>query len=172
MTLLRSILGRTWPLIAALAAAAMLGVAHAAETFGHLAPCELCLKQREVYWAALWVGLLGWRLDLLLPGRRWAAIFSGVLALIFLFQVGLAGYHAGVEWKWWPGPQSCTGQGKASVQALTALLSGAKIRGPSCDVAAWRGLGLSMAGWNALAAAGLVVLSLVACMNGWRRKDA
>jgi LPXTG-motif cell wall-anchored protein len=163
-------LGPTWPIWGAIAAAAMLAIAHASQTFGHLAPCELCLKQRDVYWAALLVGILGWRLELALPGRRFGPIFSLLLAVVFLYQAGLAGYHAGVEWKWWPGPQSCTGQGRASAADIAALLQGAAIRGPSCDVAAWRGLGLSMAGWNSLAALGLAVLSAAAGVMGWRRK--
>ena len=33
----------------------------------------------------------------------------GVLALVLLFGAGLAAYHAGIEWKWWPGPQDCSG---------------------------------------------------------------
>ena len=41
-----------WPVLAALASAAMLAAAHAFETFGGYAPCMLCLRQREVYWAA------------------------------------------------------------------------------------------------------------------------
>jgi disulfide bond formation protein DsbB len=167
MTVVRLFIGRLWPLWAAIAAAAMLAIAHAAESFGHLPPCQLCLRQREVYWVALWVGVLGWRLELALPHRRFGAVFCGALALIFLYQAGLAGYHAGVEWKWWPGPQSCSGQGKASAQDLAALLNGAQIKGPSCEVAAWRGLGLSMAGWNALAALGLAVLSAASCAVAW-----
>ena len=170
MSLIRRILGPWWPFWAALAAAAMLAIAHGFQTFGHLLPCELCLKQRTVYWVALAVGIIGWRLELAMPGRRFAAVFAGLLAVVFLFQAGLAGYHAGVEWKWWPGPQSCSGQGRADAQALAALMSGAAVKAPNCDVAAWRWLGLSMAGWNALIALGLAVLSLIALATGWRKR--
>jgi disulfide bond formation protein DsbB len=55
-----------------------------------------------------------------------------------------------------------------SAGALNALMTGAKVARPSCDVAAWRGLGLSMAGWNALAALGLAAVSFVAA--GGRRR--
>ena len=55
-------LNPTWPLIAALASLAMLAAAHAFETFGHLAPCDLCLKQRTVYWVAAALGLVGYGL--------------------------------------------------------------------------------------------------------------
>src|SRR5215469_13662187 len=51
-----------WPLAAACASAAMLAAAHAFETFGHLAPCHLCFYQRDVYWWALAVGVVGFAL--------------------------------------------------------------------------------------------------------------
>lgn len=149
-----------WLFLAALASAAMLAVAHAFQTFGGLVPCELCLRQREVYWTALTLALVS-----LVVGRFWRAararrIACALLALIFLFGAGLAAYHAGVEWKWWPGPTTCTGGGAVSADAMADLLGGKKIRGPSCDKAAWVFLGLSMAGWNALASLALCVISL------------
>jgi disulfide bond formation protein DsbB len=156
----------TWqPLLAALAAGALLGIAHAFEKLGGLAPCALCLKQREVYWAALALGLVGFMASRVLPGRRTLRIVAALLMLVFLWQVGLASYHAGVEWKWWPGPQSCSGHAVAKAEDLTALLNGAPIKGPSCEKAAWRMLGLSMAGWNALAALMLAGLSAFALIT-------
>jgi disulfide bond formation protein DsbB len=144
--------GRWWPALAAVAAVFMLVAAHAFETFGHYPPCELCLKQRDVYWAILWVGL-----GLAVATRLrpvWLRAACAVLALLFLAECALAAYHAGVEWKWWPGPSTCTGAGVKEVTAadMTALLSGKPQHIVQCDVAAWRFLGLSMAGWNALAA--------------------
>lgn len=139
----------------------MLAAAHAFETFGGLAPCHLCLYQRDAYWAAVSVGVLGFALGYM--RLKWAGrAADGILALIFLVGAGVAAYHAGVEWKWWPGPASCTGAGTIDASALNAFLNGAKIRPPSCDVAAWRMLGVSMAGYNTLASAGLAVLSLIA----------
>ena len=161
---LRPIL-RHWPLAAALASAGMLAIAHAFQTFGHLAPCELCLKQRTVYWVALALGLAG-TAAVVAARKGWASVAAClVLALVFLFGAGLAGFHAGVEWKWWPGPTTCTGAGKVGMGALTSLLHGAKIHGPQCDVAAWRMLGLSMAGWNALVSLGLAGLSVMAARH-------
>lgn len=162
------VLNPVWPLLAAIASALMLAVAHGFQNFGHLAPCELCLKQREVYWVALAVGLVGFALGRGLKRPLLINLSSLLLGLIFLFGAGLAGYHAGVEWKWWPGPQACTGQGRATVAAVTALLNGARITGPSCDVAAWRMLGISMAGWNAVVSLGLAVASIGAM--GARRR--
>lgn len=150
-----------WPLAGACASAAMLAAAHAFETFGGLAPCHLCYYQRDVYWVALCVGVVGFALGYMrLAWARRAA--DGLLALIFLASMGLAAYHAGVEWKWWPGPASCTGGGAVNAGQLAAFMNGAKLNMPQCDVAAWRLFGLSMAGYNAIISLGLTVLSVVA----------
>ena len=159
-----------WPLVAAVASAAMLAVAHGFETFAGMAPCALCYRQREVYWVALAVGLVGYALSRLVRPAATRRIACALLLLIFLFGTGLAAYHAGVEWKWWPGPTTCTG-GAAGVDAgaMADLLAGKRIRPPSCDKAAWVWLGLSMAGWNALASLGLSGLSLAALLRRYRR---
>ena len=153
---------RLWPALAALIALLMLAVAHAFETFGHYPPCELCLKQRDVYWAILWIGAC-----LAIATRfkpEWLRAACGLLALLFLGECVLASYHAGVEWKWWPGPTSCTSAGVHKVTAadMSALLAGAQQHVVQCDVAAWRVLGLSMAGWNAVAALVFTAASLFA----------
>src|SRR5436305_15047939 len=96
-----------WLVVALASSAAMLAVAHAFETFGHMAPCSLCLKQREVYWAAMALAAVG--LALSLARSRLTAVFCAVLALLFAYGAGLAVYHAGAEWKFWPGPASCSG---------------------------------------------------------------
>ena len=53
------LLTRWWTAFALAASLAMLGAAHAFERFGGLEPCNLCLKQREVYWGAVVVAVLG-----------------------------------------------------------------------------------------------------------------
>lgn len=141
----------------------MLAIAHAFETFGRLAPCELCLHEREVYWVAAGVAAAGSAASLTsLKTGRWT---DGALALIFLGGAVLAGYHAGVEWKFWPGPASCTG-GLVQVSGadLARMLNGGPIAVPQCDKPAWVFLGLSMAGWNALISLKLTVLSVLAAI--------
>ena len=150
-----------WPLAGACASAAMLAGAHAFETFGGYAPCHLCLYQRDVYWVALGVGVAGFILGYMrLKWARPAA--DALLALIFLVSMGVAAYHAGVEWKWWPGPASCTGAGKVTADALKDFLNQTKVSTPQCDQAAWTMFGISMAGYNAVISLGLVVLSVLA----------
>ncbi len=150
-----------WLLWAAGLSAVMLAVAHGFETFGHLPPCELCLHQREGYWATGYEGLIGYGL------ARWRVALSrgllGLSAALFALETALAAYHAGVEWRWWPGPASCTGvHSHVTAADMARLLSGASVHVVQCDQAAWRLLGLSMAGWNALAALALTVATLVA----------
>ncbi len=162
---LRALIDRcleNWPLVAALSSALMLAIAHGFETFGHLAPCTLCLKAREVYWVALTVGSIGLAAGLLIKDDRIRRLASLLLAGIFLFGVGVAIYHAGAEWKFWPGPKTCASGAIPKLTSLSAVLKGGTITAPACDKAAWIFMGLSMAGWNALVSLKLTILSLLA----------
>lgn len=154
-----------WPVLAFAACAIMLGAAHAFETFGKLAPCLLCLKQREVYWVTGTVALI----TVVLSRTAWADRVRKPLILLiglgFLYGAGVAAYHAGAEWKWWPGPAACAAGGAASADDLVAMLKGAKIAAPSCDKAVWIFLGLSMAGWNAVISLGLAIASAFAAFR-------
>jgi len=163
MSSLRRSVFRSWPLVAALLAMLMLATAHGFETFGGLRPCHLCLEQRQVYWIAAAIGVIGWLAGRFVKGKHVIAITSLILALVFLYEAGLAAYHAGVEWKFWPGPQTCSGaaSARADINAISGLLGGARITAPRCDVAPWTLAGVSMAGWNALAALVLAVLSAI-----------
>ena len=163
-SLLRPFLAR-WRLCALAASAVMLAIAHAFETFGHMAPCELCLKQRTVYWVAAGVALAAMILVRLPAGARLRQPSDAVLALVFLVGAGIAAYHAGVEWKFWPGPQSCTGTGSVDLKSLQDLLNNRLNNIVRCDQPAWVFLGLSMAGWNAIASLVLAGLSLAAARS-------
>jgi disulfide bond formation protein DsbB len=156
-----------WRLVAVLVAAIMLAIAHGFQTFGGYQPCTLCLRQREVYWAAGALGLAFMVLVRLPGGPRLRQLTCWVLGLVFLAGFAIAVYHAGAEWKFWPGPSTCSsaGAGGVSAQAMQALLNGAKIRPPACDQAVWVFAGLSMAGWNAVASLILVVLSVAAALR-------
>jgi disulfide bond formation protein DsbB len=159
-----------WTLTAACASAAMLAAAHAFENFGGLLPCHLCLYQRDVYWAALSVGVAGFLLGYMRLG--WVGRLATImLALIFLLGAGVAAYHAGVEWKWWPGPASCSGGGQVNAGDLASFLAGAKAQPPRCDQAAWVMLGLSMAGWNCLISLALAALSALAARREPRHDE-
>lgn len=159
-----------WPLLALIASAAMLATAHIFQRLGY-APCLLCLKQREVYWVAGAVALGVMVVTrVVLKSARWRAVLNLILGAIFLVGVGVAVYHAGVEWKFWPGPEACAPDSGVSADDIGALLAGEEVELPACDKPAWVFLGLSMAGWNALASLALAVLSLAAARKEWSRR--
>jgi disulfide bond formation protein DsbB len=141
-----------------------------------LAPCPLCLEQRIAYYvsiplaAAVWftAGRLG------APSARVAAAGLGIIALAMLLNAGLGFYHAGIEWKWWLGPQECSG-------TLDPLAPGGDLfdnlrKGDfsvvRCDEAAWRdpfGL-LSLAGYNVLISLGLAITAARGALAAWHGK--
>ncbi len=65
-------------------------------------------------------------------------------------------YHAGVEWHFWAGPSACTG---SAFQIVGKLDLNAHV--VSCDHAAWRLFGISMAGYNAIISLGAAVIAAV-----------
>jgi disulfide bond formation protein DsbB len=156
---------------AALILAAALATIAGALVFEHvvgLQPCPLCLRQRIPYYAAMPVALA----TALLPARgRWAQLGLGVLALIFLVSAALGVQHAGVEWGWWPGPSDCAGAPAPSPGGMGDFLNRLQTtRVVSCTEAAWRFLGLSLAGWNVVISLGLVGLALAAAWLGSTRR--
>ncbi len=149
----------TIALILGLAALALILGALGFQYLDHLPPCEMCMWQRYPHIAAGIVGIGGFLLlrANLLPASAASAIAIATALLIAVS--GLIGvYHAGVEWHFWPGPQSCTG---AAFHVSGTLDLNAPV--VMCDRAAWRLFGLSLAGYNAilsfaLAAAGLILV--------------
>src|ERR1700677_3686069 len=96
---------RRWPYVALAVSAAMLAVAHAFQTFGGLEPCHLCLKQREVYWAAMGVAAIALPAALTRYRAPAPRIGSLILAVVFGYGAYLAAFHSGAEWHWWPAPE-------------------------------------------------------------------
>jgi disulfide bond formation protein DsbB len=121
-------------------------------------PCELCLKERYPYYAALPLAALA--VFFARNGKTAVArTILGLLAALFVGNAILGGYHAGVEWKFWPGPTDCTGDFvKASSMAefQKQLQTTRVVR---CDEVAIRILGLSLAGWNVLVSGGLALIA-------------
>lgn len=166
------LLTRWWTAFALAASLALLAAAHAFERFEGLAPCNLCLKQREVYWGAVLIALCATVWHLVSRGSRGTPrIAAFLLAVVFATGAVTAVYHTGGELKWWELPATCSGGGDVNLESLAALALGT---GPVekivlCDAVTWKFLGLSMAGWNALISAALAVFSLLAAK---RPKDA
>lgn len=157
---------RWWSVIALVCALGLLGAAHAFQTFAHLSPCHLCLKQRDIYWIAAGVSLVATVWAVFTGAKGPPRVFSFVLFAVFATGCAIAIFHMGGEQKWWALPATCTGASDdVSIDSIAAMLSGNKVKAPQCDVVAWRFLGLSMAGWNALISGGLAVLSLIASLR-------
>lgn len=140
--------------------AATVGGALAFQHIGGYIPCKLCLGQRIPYY----VGVPLMAVAFLSSTMGWPAwVTRGLLivgGLIMVWSLYLGIHHSGVEWGWWAGPTDCgavdapadTG-GKGVLDALDDFVP------PSCDKAALRILGLSFAGWNAVASLILAVIA-------------
>lgn len=165
--------GRPWlsgALVVAAAAIVTILGAFFFEFVVGLPPCPLCLEQRVPYYAvipaALLVAFMAW--------RRWPAPFVRLglfgLAALMIWGAGLGIYHAGAEWGFWQGPTTCA-QPTLIARNPAELMRQLQAAKPlaDCTVAAWRFLGLSLAGWNALIAAALALVALVAASRPHER---
>ena len=119
------------------------------EYYGYL-PCELCLMQRWAYYAAIPLSAV----LLAIPSRPAMRLGLIVLCAVWLGSMVFGAYHAGVEWKWWPGPDTCTGSG-----ALSDGLPDLSKPVVMCDEPAIRIFGLSLAGWNAIISLALAAIA-------------
>lgn len=174
MTRLYQLLTRWWTAFALAASLAMLGAAHAFERFAGLAPCNLCLKQREVYWAAVAIaGAATFWAVFSRASRGTPRIASFLLAAVFFTGAITAGFHAGGELHWWALPATCSAAPSTTIDlsALSALADGTAEMKPivGCGDVPWSMLGISMAGWNFLISLALAIFSLLAAK---RPKDA
>ncbi len=157
-----------WGAAALFAAAAIILAALAFEHIGGYRPCPLCLQQRYAYYAG--IPLLFGALVLVSAGqRKLAGVVFALVAAGFLANTGLAIYHAGVEWKFWAGPETC----QFALEPLGAGPGGLlkqleSVRVIRCDEAPWRFLGLSFAGWNVVLSLLLSLSAFTAARLSWR----
>jgi disulfide bond formation protein DsbB len=148
--------------IAAVGAATIMGAWYFQYVLG-LAPCPLCLEQRVAYYVSVpLAAVVAIAAGRGAPRSVLAAGFA-IIALAMLFNAGLALFHAGVEWKWWPGPQECSGAPDVLAPSGDLLqdLEKGRISVVRCDEAAWRdpfGL-LSLAGYNVLISLALAAVA-------------
>lgn len=149
------------------AMAATVGSALAFQYIGGYIPCKLCYEQRIPYYVGVPLMLLA-VLAAVFKLPVWitrALLVIGGLLMVYGLYLGV--FHSGVEWGWWPGPTDCTNVagpvdtgGKGVLDALDKFVP------PSCDKAALRILGLSLAGWNAIAS---LILAAIALRGAFKR---
>jgi disulfide bond formation protein DsbB len=147
-------------------AVATIGGAWIFEALGH-APCELCLKQRIPYYAAIPLAAAT-----ALAAQRGAARLARVgfilVALLFVAGAALAFYHSGVELKIFAGPTECTGALKKASSFGDFRSQLEKMKVPRCDAPTLFVLGFTLSNWNVLISAALAA----AAVAGWRRSSA
>jgi disulfide bond formation protein DsbB len=122
------------------------------ERYGGYAPCPLCLQERYAYYFAVPATVIAF-FTARAESFTLTRILLVLIALAFLINAAVGVYHSGVEWKWWPGPTSCSG-GTAvewGQGGIAQDIENAKV--VSCSEAHWRFVGLSFAGWNAVISA-------------------
>ena len=152
-----------WPFITLFASGALLAAAHAFERIGGLAPCPLCLDQREWHWAVVGASVLGIAWVRFVPTRAWLGAF--VIGLVYVGAAGMAGYHFAVEQHWITAQCEVTPAGD-----LTFDLN-AEFVAPSCDTPAWTLFGVSMAGYNGLISFALMLASFAVAFAPRSRAD-
>jgi disulfide bond formation protein DsbB len=146
----------------ALAAAATIGGALVFEHAWGYIPCKLCLTQRNPYYIAIPLALAA---SVLPP--KWGQAGLWLLALVFVVSAGLGAYHSGVEWGFWAGPSDCGGAPASGAGNMGDFLNQLQTtRVVSCTEAAWRFLGLSLAGWNVLISLALAAFAVWAARQG------
>jgi disulfide bond formation protein DsbB len=135
-----------------------------------LPPCPLCLEQRNGYYVSVPLAALLWLGAGHGAARKVLLLGFLVIAAAMLWTSGVAAYHAGVEWKFWPGPQDCSGpiSNFGTTQDLLKQLG--RISLVRCDVASWRFLGLSLAGWDVPVSLGLAIVALWGAKTAWARR--
>ena len=140
--------------------AVVILAALAFQYLGGYVPCELCLKERWPYYIGIPVAVLAAVSSARDMPQSLTRGLLGLLAVVLLVGAGLSIYHAGVEWKFWEGPSSCTSSIDSVAKSTGDLLNDlSNQHGPSCSAAALRVLGLSLAGWNVIVC---LILSAIA----------
>ncbi len=135
---------------------------------GGYVPCMLCLIERYAYYAG--IPVLFAALVLTAGGyHRTAAVLFFLVGVAFLANTGLGVYHAGAEWKFWPGPATCGGGESITTSAGSLLNDIQNIKVIKCDEAALRFLGISFAGWNVVASALLMAMAFGAAFAAGTR---
>jgi len=124
---------------------ALMAGALGSQYIGHLFPCEMCHWQRWPHYTAIALAAIAFAVPEKPLGRALVA-----LALVAILTSGAIGvFHAGVEYKWWPGITRCAApmtSGNAA-DLLAQIMATPMIQ---CDVPQWTLAGISLAGFNAI----------------------
>ncbi len=158
-------------LVALLGAATILGAFIFEYGFGYR-PCPLCLDQRIAYYVSIPLALM----IALGAGhgasRKVLTLAFGAIVIAMLINAVLGIYHSGIEWQWWAGPAECSGPLNSIGSAGGLLQQLNSVRVIRCDEAAWRFLGLSLAGYNVLISVALIGIAVKGMLASIRAAKA
>jgi disulfide bond formation protein DsbB len=136
-----------------------------------LAPCPLCLEQRYAFYVCVPLAALLWLGASHGASKKVLVLGFLVIAGFMLWNTGLASYHAGIEWKWWQGPTDCSGP-IDKIGSVTSMMNQLqRISLVRCDEAAWRFLGISMAGYDVVVSLGLAAVAAWGAKAAWARQE-
>ena len=170
-------LARTQPVVASAATIAVVGIltilgAYYFQYVLGYRPCPLCLEQRLAYYVTIpLAAMILLRLSVG-PSHKVITLALLSIAAAMLWNAGLGVYHSGVEWQWWPGPQDCSGAAPDFSTGGSLIDQINRTRVVRCDEAAWRFLGLSLAGYNVLISLALALVALWGAAAAWKSRAA
>ena len=138
--------------------------------FGY-APCPLCLEQRWPYYVGVPIAFILAFVGDRLPAKIMVAALL-LLTALFIYGCGLGIYQAGAEWNYWLGPANCAagniGSNPANVGGLLDAIDTSTV--VSCTNPSLRIAGLSLAGWNAIVMAVMVLITLKGALSAARSR--
>ena len=144
-----------------------LAAAYISELGFGLDPCILCLYQRIPYVLIAAIGLVVIMLEHKQINRFISLLFAVAVLLLFS-ESGLAFYHVGVEQHWWASVFEACKMDFGTTNDPSALLAQIEqTQAARCDEIAWQDpvIGLSMAGWNVVYAAGMGILTIIIALK-------
>ena len=158
-------LQKYWFYLVALFSIISLGSAFIAEFYFNLAPCEMCLKQREPYY----IIILGFIFITIVRWQKRVWFYIGV-QIISIYGLFYSVWHVGIENQLLSGPAGCS-SGLNITNSVSSLkeqiLSKPVI---NCEDIAWSIFGLSAATINSILLFLIFILNAIYLRNNYGKK--
>ena len=158
-------LQKYWFYIVSFFSVVALASAFIAEFYFDLAPCEMCLKQREPYY----IIIAGFILIAIFKWQQHIWFYLGV-QLISIYGLFYSIWHVGIENKFFSGPAGCAGGLNMTNNASDLkeqILSKPVI---NCEDVIWSIFGLSAATINSLLLFLIFILNAIYLWNNYASK--
>ena len=158
-------LKKYWFYFISLLSIVALASAFVAEFYFNLAPCEMCLKQRNPYYVivvgSIFITILRWK------QRIWFYLGVQIISIYGLFY---SIWHVGIENKLLPGPAGCSGG--LNTTNNTAILKEQILSKTiiNCEDVTWSIFGLSAATINSLLLVLIFIINTIYLWNNYGKK--